>query len=527
VALFLFLVIRFWHPVYGFTSFLLLDQSENPAKIPEVREQPVYVYPYMGQYDGQFYAQIAHHPLLNSPALRQALDNLPYRARRILPAALAWLLAGGNPFWIFDVYSALNIVAWLALAWMMWRLLEVRGALTWIAWAGVLFSAGALISVRRALTDLVALAFITAALQLLKRGRRLGSALAVGAGGLCRETSLLAVVGLFGTPSKGGGAQPERGTWGYLRRQAFPLLLAAGPLGAWLIYVRIQAGPGFAGIDNFTWPLVGFVRKWTESLSDPLFGTDPPMAAAEVLALLGITVQALYLCLHRDPRDPAWRVGATYVLLMALLGSSVWIGTPSAAYRVLLPMALAFNVMAAGRRSSVFWVLLGNLSVVLGVLSFRDLPPHDDLELHAVRSLDCAGIVRQGPGWYGQEHSERHDWMWTPDRGRLSLEAWPRNRQQVAVRFALTSVSPRTVTVLQDGAVCWSGVVGVTATRLTLAARLKDGRADLDFVSDAAPVPGIPGRDIRRLSFAVYDPRVVLDSGAKTDNSRTATVTLP
>ncbi len=29
--------------------------------------------------------------------LRPAMDDLPYRARRILPSALAWLMSGGNP----------------------------------------------------------------------------------------------------------------------------------------------------------------------------------------------------------------------------------------------------------------------------------------------------------------------------------------------------------------------------------------------------------------------------------------------
>ncbi len=510
VLLFLWLVARFWHPVYGFTSFLMMDHSETFPKIGAAAEEPVYFYPYPAGYDGVYYAQIAHHPLLHSPELGPAVDDLPYRARRILPSALAWLLAAGNPFWIFDVYSSLNIAAWLALAWILWKLLEVRGARTWIAWAGVLFSAGAMISVRRALTDLVALAFIAGFLLLLKRGRRVGPALALAAAGLCRETSLLAAAAL--PLGRAPGDRPPLETAPRPRPLAWAtsLLIAAAPLAAWLAYVRFTAGPGDPGIGNFTWPLSGFLGKWRTTLSDTGAFSDPLVAAAESLALLGITVQALYLCLCREPKDPWWRIGAAYLMMMAFLGSAVWQGTPSAAYRVLLPMTLAFNLVAARRRSPLFWLLVGNLTVVQGLVSFRDLPSRDKLEFHAARSLTSAAIIREGPGWYGPEHFSRHDWLWTPGRGRLSLEVWPRDRPQIALHFSLLSVVTRKATVAQDGVAKWSGTIGPTATPVTVEANVRNGHADLDFSSDSAPVLGTPEGDTRPLTLAVYDPRVVL-----------------
>jgi hypothetical protein len=513
VVLFLWLVARFWHPVYGFTSFLMMDPSQMPPKIEAVREQPVYIYPYLGDYDGVFYAQIAHHPLLDSRELGPAMDDLPYRARRILPSALAWLLAAGNPFWIFDAYSTLNILAWLALAWILWRLLGVRDARTWIAWAGVMFSAGAMISVRRALTDLVALAFIAGFLLLQKRGRRLGAALALGAAALCRETSLLAAAGLpFGGRRRAEAESRSKApTW------ATSLAIAVIPLAAWLAYVRVVAGPGIAGIRNFTWPLAGFLGKWSETLSDSGAFSDPLVATAASLALLGLTVQAIYLCVHRDARDPWWRIGAAYLLMMAVLGPAVWQGTPSATCRVLLPMTLAFNLAAAGRRSPFLWILFGNLTVVQGLVSFRDLPERDKFEISAVRSLTSAGIVREGPGWFGPEHSPTHDWMWTPDRGRLSLEVWPRDRSHVWLHVSLTSSVTRKASITQDGVTRWSGTIGPVATPVTIEAGLRNGRADLDFSSDTAPVAGTPGGDFRHLTLAVYDPRLVLGSTEKTD----------
>src|ERR1019366_2467886 len=170
------------------------------VKIAAFRERPVFVYRDTGGYDGLYYAQIAYHPLLNSPELAPAMDSLAYRGRRILPPALAWILAAGNPDWIVHVYSLLNVAAWLGLAAILWRLLAVDSVRGWIPWAGVLFSAGALSCVRLALTDLVALTFIAAALLTAERGRRGWALGTVAAAGLARETSLLALTGLLERP---------------------------------------------------------------------------------------------------------------------------------------------------------------------------------------------------------------------------------------------------------------------------------------------------------------------------------------
>ena len=94
---FLVLVARFWHPVYGFTSLIQLDGTNDDLKIAAFREHPVFVYPGAAGYDGLYYAQIAYDPTLRSPELPRAMDNFAYRARRILPPALAWLFAAGQP----------------------------------------------------------------------------------------------------------------------------------------------------------------------------------------------------------------------------------------------------------------------------------------------------------------------------------------------------------------------------------------------------------------------------------------------
>src|SRR5258708_39983730 len=75
LVFFLWLTGRFWHPYYGFTRFLQLDQSDAAVLLPELREAPIYVYHSSGGYDGGSYAQLAAHPAVHAPAA----DPLPRR----------------------------------------------------------------------------------------------------------------------------------------------------------------------------------------------------------------------------------------------------------------------------------------------------------------------------------------------------------------------------------------------------------------------------------------------------------------
>src|SRR3954468_14633873 len=97
VAAFAVLAGRFWHPYYGFTKFLQLDEADARNGIHEIREHPVFAYEGFNGYDGAAYAQIAFHPLLASTKCQPALETFPYRPREFLGSPLAWVLAGGNP----------------------------------------------------------------------------------------------------------------------------------------------------------------------------------------------------------------------------------------------------------------------------------------------------------------------------------------------------------------------------------------------------------------------------------------------
>ncbi|HKF44935.1 MAG TPA: hypothetical protein VKG01_17700 [Thermoanaerobaculia bacterium] len=496
VALFLVLVARFWHPVYGFTAFLQLDSSNDETKIAAFKEMPVYVYRDTGGYDGFFYAQIAYHPTLASNELGPAMDSLAYRGRRILAPVLARALALGNPRWIVHVYSLLNVAAWLALAAILWRMLPVRDARGWLAWAGVLFSAGSLSSVRLALPDLIALAILAGALLLLERGNAAGALGTLAMAGLARETTLAAVPGFWERP------------W-LSMRNVVRTVIAAAPLAAWVAYVRWRVGPGGTGMRNLDWPLLGWIGKWAPTVAALREPGEHLLAWATLLAAIGLTVQAAFFVRHPRLQERWWRLGAAYVLLLVVLGPAVWEGFPGAATRVLLPLTLAFNVLACRERATVAWLLAGNLAIGAGLVAIKDVP-RDPTELAAARAHGAAYVASLREGWYDRESEKRVEWFWSRGRSTVALEAWPKRDAAVRLEFALRGMSPRTVVVRQGDHELWRGEAGDAITsRQVVDIPLAMGRATIEFSSDAEPVREGPNPDARLLSFALYEPRIV------------------
>ena len=495
VALFVALVARYWHPVYGFTALIQLDAPNDDLKIAAFREHPVYVHRDTGGYDGLYYAQIAYHPLLDADELRPAIDNFAYRARRILPSALAWLLAGGNPAWIVHVYSMLNLAAWFALATLLWRRLAVADLRGWLAWAGVLFSAGALASVRLALTDLIALVILAGAMFAAESGKKKTALGALATAALARETSLLALAGLVKRPWFSGK--------NFLRAIA-----VVAPLAAWLAYVRWRVGPADQGWDNFTLPLAGFVEKWRAALGAALTVDDQLLAWTTLLATLGLTVQAAFIILHRRLDERWWRVGAAYVALMAFLGTAVWEDFPGAAMRVLLPLTLTFNVLAHRARAPLAWLLVGNLGVFAGLVAWRDVP-YRAQEIALVRSGDVAAIARPGDGWFPAEQHGSHRWQWTSARGTVVFEMWPKSTPvSLRLDFQLRSPTPRIVVLRQDGREIFRATVGPKLTPHHADVQLTPGHATLEFSTDTPGTPESPNADARALAFALYDVRL-------------------
>ena len=495
VVLFLALVARFWHPVYGLTALIQLDAPNDHLKIAAFREHPVYVHRDTGGYDGLYYAQIAHDPLLRSVELAPAIDNLSYRARRILPPAVAWLFAAGRPAAIVHVYSFLNVAAWLALAALLWRILAVADFRGGLAWAGVMFSCGALSSVRLALTDLPMALLLAAALFAAERARPKSAAALLAAAALARETALLAAAGLVTRP------------WISLRNVLLAIFVAA-PLFAWLAYIRWRIGPADAGWANLSLPVSGLVEKTATALSDLTLLEDSLLAWTTLGAVVGIAVQAAFFAARwRLFADAWWRVGAAYAALMLTLGTAVWEGYPGAFTRVLLPLTLAFNVLAHRTRAALAWLILGNLGIAAGFLVLRDFPVNTR-ELSAGRSGGVATVVQIGDGWFGAERTSKHLWSWSSGRSLLVVETWAEAPVVARLDFSLRTLAPRTVIIRQAGLELWRGAVGEIAAGHAVSVRLAPGRTLLEFSTDTPATREGPAADARALAFALYDPRL-------------------
>ncbi|MBC7368022.1 MAG: hypothetical protein H7343_14615 [Undibacterium sp.] len=493
IVLFIILVARFWHPVYGLTALIQLDAPNDNLKIPAFREHPVYVHRDTGGYDGLYYAQIAYDPLLKSPELPRAMDNLSYRARRILPPAVAWLLAAGHPAAIVHIYSFLNVVVWLLLAALLWRLLKVTDFHGWLAWAAVLFSCGALSSVRLALTDLPMTALLAAALFSAEHARPKSAIACAAAAALARETALIGTAGLFTRP------------WISLRNFATGAVVAA-PLFAWLAYIRWRVGPADAGWANLTLPATGLIEKTVTAFSDLTFLDDSLLAGTTLFAVIGIITQSAFFVLRwRLFADAWWRVGAAYTALMLTLGTAVWEGYPGAFTRVLLPLTLAFNVLAHRTRAAFAWLVFGNLGFCAGFLVLRDFPVNTH-ELFAGRTHGAATVIQIDSGWFGAEHSGKHVWSWSSGRAQLDVESWSDAPVTAELSFTLRALAPRTVIIRRSDQELWRGPVSEKPTRFAIPLHLVRGHTKLEFSTDTPATRESPNADARALAFALYDP---------------------
>ena len=367
-----------YDPVYGWTKIIFFGQDFAARTLPRLQNVKHYTETSEGGhggYDGQFYAQMAIDPSLRDPAMPASLDMPAYRARRIgLPAA-SFVLGGGKPRRIVQVYALANGLFWFVLLWALCRLLRPRTLHALLCLAGACLCSGTIASMQRSLVDLPAAALLFAGLAL----GSLGGYGLLAAAALTRETSVLAAAGFWDgrLPWRGGGS------W---RRLFAAAAMAVVPLGLWLLYVnRVLGHDTTAGVGNFALPaqawgerLVEQVHRlaakgdgvfWHNVLRGDWFYTD--YATYELTTLLAVFFQALFLALRPDWRSPFWRVGVCYALLGMVLGPSVWDDT-TAAMRVLLPMTVCFYLQLARERGWWFWTffVLGSLSVPYAVYVF-------------------------------------------------------------------------------------------------------------------------------------------------------------
>ncbi|MGH7957089.1 MAG: hypothetical protein ACREH8_08760, partial [Opitutaceae bacterium] len=358
VALFLWCVAQFYHRDTGFSSLISIGDLLAPAKVTALRDVPHHVYEGTHGYDGAYYVQLALYPTLDNPELLRAIDNLPYRAKRILFCWVAWLLGGGQPAGIVQAHALLNAGCWLVLAVVLLRWFPLTSWENFLRWAAVMFSHGVGMSVRHSLVDGPSLLLVALAVRWLEDGRRTAGAVTLALAGLGKETSLLASAALdfdWRAPR----------TWG---RTALTVIAIALPLLAWMAYVRWKFGPAEdPGMGNFTLPFAGLAEKLGAAWSALREPDSWSINWAVMAAIIALIVQWLFFALRWRPAERWWRVGAAFAVMMAFLSTPVWEGYPGAATRVLLPMTLAFNVLVPRGLRWLPVLVAGNLTVAATV----------------------------------------------------------------------------------------------------------------------------------------------------------------
>jgi hypothetical protein len=367
VVLFLTGVGRFYDARTGFTSLIGFGDRSAAGALPAVRAIPHRVYRSSAGYDGQFYAQMALDPLLRDPATDRAMDEAPLRARRVLLSWTAFALGLGRPAWILQAYALQNVICWLALSALLLRWFPLTTARLSALWAAMSFAGGLMWSVRFALLDGPSLLLIALGMAALEGGRRWTSAAVFGVAGLARETNVLGIAAL---------AEPHRWRdWRAVVRQAGLVALTVVPILVWFDYIRsIYHTRVLTSGETLSRPFEGALWRLQQVLEGVGHAGITRDAVLTLLVLAAVCTQIGWLIARPAWRDPWWRLGVAYALLMPFLGRPLWAGQPPTAMRVLLPLLLAFNVrLRLCERPIAFWALfvLGNAAVIHDIMLLR------------------------------------------------------------------------------------------------------------------------------------------------------------
>jgi hypothetical protein len=166
------------------------------------------------------------------------------------------------------------------------------------------------------------------------------------------------------------------------------------------------------------------------------------MSAArnDLFVMIAITVQIAFLILRRRPRDPWWRIGAAYGVLLLLTNPVIWADSFTAVPRAMLPLTFAFNTLVPRSRLGIALLVAGNLTVVTAPAAFAVASPERD-------SLAPAIAAEYVSGFHGAETLGTRKWRWASGSARLRLHNSGTTPMHASLRFNMESVTDRAVTV--------------------------------------------------------------------------------
>ncbi len=511
VAAFAFLaleVYNYYHFNFGYTTLPRFGSEFHERALPVLKDTNHYIYKRGSGYDGQFYAQLALDPLVVDPDIENALDNAPYRARRILFSWTAWAFGLGNPHWALQAYSVQNALFWALAGLLLLRWLPPTNWQNTLRFVACFFTAGFVLSFNRALLDGPGLFLIALGALLVEANRKWSGAAILGLAGLGKETNLLAVSSLW-RPSSNGSKIPL----GFIG----PAILAALPFLIWFIYIQFTLTPhgtSISGNSNFSFPLVGIFSTALHNLR--LVGEYGMSSSIWVhyAMLASLFVQGIYLIARPKPEKVWWRIGVTYAVLMLFLGTAVWEGV-DAAPRVLLPMTIAFNLLFTRKLAFLPILLFANALTLIGLSKLE--PPIVEVRFDILGRSDLAYDVASGTyseiefqnGWSVLEGSTQRYWIWSSGDGQFSYRIPGDKDVQAKLHFIPKTINAREIIFEVNGEAVWNfaspaGYSEAVAIPVTF----KSGDNSLRMYSPTPPDKS--GADPRDLSFALYNYRVEL-----------------
>jgi hypothetical protein len=262
--------------------------------------------PHTDGHDGQAFWLLARDPLLVSAKdARRYLDRPAYRAQRVLYPALAapWRFAGERALlWGLLATNLVTVAAGGYAAALLARDLGVpaRAGLAFALNPAVL--AGVLLDT----SDTLMLALLVMALLYLVRRRWLPAGIAAAAACLAKEQALLAVAAVTVLGQ------------GLPRRVRVALAAAAfGAVGAWALYERWRLGWPPSQVQEFTWPVWGYVDAYLRGWRHFNNWADTVVAAA-LWPLAWVTVRR-----WRRTRSLAASSALPYALYVPFLSAQV------------------------------------------------------------------------------------------------------------------------------------------------------------------------------------------------------------
>ncbi|MDP9002644.1 MAG: hypothetical protein M3O46_21350 [Myxococcota bacterium] len=494
-AWFILHVARFHDAQTGFAPMVLFGDRFASERLTRLRDVPLYTYRNSAGYDGQFYAQIAVAGNPFDPELRTALDSPAYRTGRILLPVIAHVAGFGRPTLVLAAYALSNVVCWLLLAWATARWwfppTSVDNLLRWI---GTMFGAGMLVSVSRSLTDAPALLFVATGVRCIEMNRgRLGASL-LAAAGLVREMSVLAAAAFVRPISRG------RSAW---RRDLLSACACVLPAVIWFGVLSVHYGAASkGGLGALGFPLVALIDK-CKAIASTVQTAGLNDAQDDIYVVAAVLVQVAFVLGRPRPALPWWRVGAAFAVLALFLGVGHWEDAPMAVPRTLLPLTLAFNVLAPRTGAGLALILAGNLTVLS---SSRTFDPFGSEQTTFAEELTCDFAS----GWHGPEHLGMRTWRWSSGSALLTFHNPAARPIPIVIDFALLTRTDRTVVVSADGvsqSVTLKGSHGVPVHFGPV--ELQPGDTAVAFET-SEPAWAEPGPHGRPLAFSLQNLRVTV-----------------